>query len=357
MTNSSLSSVLKRSLAVFGTALLAGGCGESAPKVVTVDDLVDEAAERLSLGQIPEARTAISNAYAMASGDVDVRLLKAQIDFHSRGDGDLESAAALYRGIANDESLDRKVRSQGWAGLGVLDRFANERDAARLDLLRALRMDGKNASAWYNLGCVYRDSFGFNEAACDCFENFVRLETNDLERVAKTQRTYIRDLREERTNTILEIPGSRNANATACNAALLAAEAAVKKGTFKTARLRYDEALKADPTSFKAALGMARMCLKTDPSEAGRKAALDYYYRACKLGPSSVSTFIAAGDLAYSTSGGIVSAIGYYSRAMAADPTNTTAIDGLIRSLRKNKQKNTADAYQLYRDFLSKKFR
>ena len=355
MTNSSLSSVLKSVAAAAGSALLLCGCGESAPKTVTVDDLVDETAAKLALGQIPEAQAAISNAYSVASGDVDVRLLKAQVDFHGR---DYESAAKLYRGVANDEKLDRKVRSQGWAGLGVLGRYANDRDAARLDLLRAIRMDGKNAAAWYNLGCVYRDGFGYNEAACDCFETFVRLETNDIERVKKVQRVVIRDLREQRTNTILEIPGSRNVNASACSAALLAAEAAVKKGTFKTAKLRYADALKADPTSFKAALGMAKMCLETDATEAGKKAALEYYGQACRLSPSSVSTFIAAGDLAFSLGNTFVlRAIKYYSCAMAADPTNTTAIDGLIRSLRKNKQKTTADAYQLYRDFLSKKFK
>ena len=292
---------------------------------------------------------------AMAAEDVDVRLLKAQVDFHGR---DVDSAAKLYRGIANDESLDRRLRSEGWAGLGVIDRYNNARDAARLDLLRALRMDGKNASAWYNLGCVYRDSFGFVSAACDCFETFVRLETNDLERVSKVQRTFIRDLREDRAAEILEIPGARTVNAAACSTALQAAETAVKKGTFKTAKLRYEDAIKADPTSFKAALGLAKMTLKCDATEAGKKKALEYYGQACRLGPSSVSTFIAAGDLAYSLGNThVLRAIEYYSRAMAADPTNTTAIDGLIRSLRKNKQKQTSDDYQRYRDFLKLKFK
>ena len=356
MTNSSRSSVLKSSFAAAGLAILACGCGESSPKALSVDDYVDEAAAKLAVGEIAAAQAAVSNAYALASEDVDVRLLKAQIDFHGR---DFASAAKLYRGVANDESLDRKVRAQGWAGLGVVELYTDARgDLARLDFLRALRMDGKNASAWYNLGSVYRDSFRFYEAACDCFETFVRLETNDLDKVSKAQRTYIRDLREERTNAILEIPGARTVNAASCSTALQAAEAAVKKGTFKTAKLRYEEALKADPTSFKAALGMAKTSLKTDATEAGKKKALEYYHWACKLGPSSVSTFIAAGDLAYSLGGGFVlRAIEFYSRAMAADPTNTTAIDGLIRSLRKNNQKSTSDAYQSYRDFLKLKFK
>lgn len=353
MTNSSLSSVLKSAALAVGTALLVCGCSEPAPKEVTVDDLVDETAAKLALGQIPEAQAAISNAWEKAPGEVDVRLLKAQVDFHGR---DFDSAARLYRGIAEDESLDRKVRSQGWAGLGVVDRCLERRDASRLAFLRALRMDGKNAAAWYNLGCVYRDSFSYYAAACDCFETFVRLETNDVERVKKVQHVVIRDLREERTNAILEIPGSRTADAAACNKALLAAEEALKKNAFKRAKLRYEDALKADPTSFKATVGLAKMLLKTEPNNDGKRKALDYYHRAYVISPSSVSTLIAAGDLAFS-SGNLLRAKQFYSSAMAADPTNITAIDGLIRSLRKNKESKTADAYQEYRSFLARKFK
>lgn len=353
MTNSSLSFALKSAAVVVGTALLFCGCSEPAPKEPTIDDFVDEAAAKLALGQIPEAQIAISNAFEKAPGEVDVRLLKAQIDFHTR---DFESAAKLYRDIAEDESLDLTVRSQGWAGLGVIDRYEERRDAARLDLLRAWRLDGKNAAAWYNLGCVYRDGFNFFAAACDCFEMFVRLETNDLERVKKVQHVVIRDLREQRTNAVLEIPGSRTADAAACNKALLAAEEAVKKNAFKRAKLRYEDALKADPTSFKATVGLAKMLLKTEPNSDGKRKALDCYHRAYTISPSSVSTLIAAGDLALST-GNTLRAKKFYSSAMAADPTNTTAIDGLIRSLRRNKESKTADDYQSYRDFLSRKFR
>ena len=118
MTNSSLSSALKSVAAAVavGSALLICGCGEPEPQPPTVDELVDEAAAKLSLGQIPEAEAVISNLWEQASGDLDVRLLKAQISFHAR---DLETAEKLYRGIAEDESLDRRSRAQGWAGLGV----------------------------------------------------------------------------------------------------------------------------------------------------------------------------------------------------------------------------------------------
>lgn len=351
MTNSSLSSVLNLS-AVLSLAALCG-CGEIGGQEPTVDGFVEEASAALAAGRLADARVAISNAWVLAAGDVDVRLLKAQIDFHDRN---YVSSAKLFKGVAEDAALDRKVRAQGWAGLAVVDLCGNDRDAARLDCLRALRLDGKNASAWYHLGYIYHNGFKYYEAASDCYECFVRLETNAVEKVLKAQRNYIPALREERTNSILEIPGARTPDRAACTKALQAAEAAIKKKTFKTAKLRYEEALKADPTSAPAAVGYAKLLLRTDTTADGKKRALEYYCRACKLNPSSTSTFIAAGELAASI-GNHLTARELYSRAVAADRTNVTAIDGLIRSLRKNKQKNTADAYQLYREFLAQKVR
>ena len=351
MTNSSLSSVLNLS-AVLSLAGLCG-CGDLIKPEVTVDGLVEEASAALAAGRLVDARAAVSNAFELAASDVDVRLLKAQVDFHDRN---YDSAAKIFRGIADDAGLDRKVRAQGWSGLAVIDLCREDRDSARLDCMRALRMDGKNASAWYHLGYIYYNSFKYYEAASDCYECFVRLESADPEKVKKAQRTYIPALREERTNSILEIPGARTPDRAACTKALQAAEAAIKKRTFKTARLRYQEALKADPTSAPAAVGYAKLLLRSGATAADKKLALDYYCRACKLNPSSTSTFIAAAELAVSL-GNYLTARKLYSRAVAADRTNVTAIDGLIRALRKTNQSKTASAYQLYREFLALKIR
>lgn len=350
MTNSSLSSVLNLAVTASLAAALSG-CGDSSPKTLTVDDYVDEAAAKLAVADIDAARIAISNAYELASGDVDVRLLKAQIDFYQR---DNASAAELYRGIAEDTSLDRKIRSQGWAGLGVIAQFNNNSHEARVDFLKARRLDGKNPSVWYHLGYLYYNDFGFYSAASDCYETFVRLETVADERVQKVQRTVIPQLREARTNEILEIPGARNPDRAGCAKALQAAETAVKKSNFKTAVARYGDALKADPTSAPAALGLARMIAKTDKTAQGRQRALEYYRRACKLSPNSISTFIAAADFAVSMDSHLTAG-DLYSRAIAADPTNITAIDGLIRALRKANQPKAANLYQKYREFLAVK--
>ena len=350
MTNSWRLSVPETALAL---AALLAGCGERPLAEKTVDELVDEASAALAVADLAKAGAAVSNAWLKASSDVDVRLLKAQIDFHAR---DYASAAKLFRGIAEDAALDRKLRAQGWAGLGVVDQCAADRDTARLDFLRALRCDRKNASAWYHLGYIYYNDYSYFEAANDCYETFVRLETTADQRVQKVQRSVIPALREARTESILEIPGSRSPDRAGCTKALQEAEEALKKKTFKTARQRYEAALKADPTSFPAALGMAKLLAKTDTTAEGKKKTLEYYRLACKLGPSSISTFLAAGELAVAT-GNHLTARELYSRAVAADPTNITAIDGLIRALRKTNQSRVASAYQLYREFLAVKIK
>ena len=339
-----------RSLALVLGAIILSGCGNE-QKTKTVDELVDEAAAKLAIADLVSAKAAISNAYVLASGDVDVRLLKAQIDFHAR---DYASAAKLFKGVAEDKSLDRKLRAQGWAGLGVLDQCANERDLARIDFLKALRLDGKNLAAWYHLGYIYHNDYGYYKAAKDCYEYFVSLSPAIDDRVLKVQRSTIPALREAQDNSILEIPGARNPDSAACAKALAAAEAAMKKKTFKTARMRYEESVKADPTSEPAAIGFAKFLVKNDQTAAGKKLALEQYRRACKLAPSKVSDFLAAGEFAAAT-GNHLTARELYSRAVAADPTNISAIDGLIRALRKTNQSKTASAYQLYREFLAVK--
>ena len=349
MTNFSLSSALKFSALVVAAGLLGCDSGEKPP--ATADDFVDLAAAKLAAGDLGAAAAAVSNAVELAGGDVDVRLLKAQVDFNTR---EYESARKIYRAIAEDASLDRETRSQGWAGLGVVDYAAQDHHAARCDFLRAIRLDARNAAARYHLGLLYRDIFGFNEAALDQFQLYVRVASEIDERVKKVQQTVIPELKEMVQRMVLDIPGARDRDPGTCSKALNAAEAAMKKGTFKTARLRYEEAVKADPTSYPAVTGLARAYLKTDASATGMRKAIENYLTACKLKPSSTQTYFTAGELAAKAGQhGIATEV--YSRAMAADPTSTTAIDGLIRALRKTNFGKAAAVYQSYRDSLAKK--
>jgi len=324
-------------------------CVELAPD--NVDALVYLARIKLAVGELPEAGAWIAKAEELVSGDVDVKLLSAQIAWHLK---DYEKAASLYSSVADDASLDASLRAEGCTGLGIVEMARGEAHLARVAFLRAIRIDRKKASAWYHLGLLYREApFGYLEAALEQLEIFVRLDENASPRVQKTLRVLIPGLKESIARAAAERPGAAQRNSAQCSTAISKAEAAVKKGAWKTARQCYQEALDADALSYPAALGLAKALLKVDASKTGQSKAFEMYKLACSLRPGAVKTFIEAGEFATKI-GMHGQAVEIYSRAVAANPGSIPAIDGLIKALRKvgGRQKE-ASAYQRYRDSVS----
>ena len=321
------------------------------------DRLLYLARAELELGELEKAKAAIERAAANADGESDIILLKSQIAWHAK---DYKAAADSFSAVANDSKLDASVRAQGWAGLGVVQMTCDNHHLARIAFLRALRLDRKNAAAWYHLGLLYRDGLdrngnGYPEAALEQFEIFARLEKVADPRVQKVQRRFIPALKEQIAAAAAERPGVSKRNSAACATALATADAAMKKGNCKAARESYQKALTADPLSYPAALGLAKAWEKSDATKEGRQKAFENYKTACTLRPSAVSTFLAAGALAVNL-GYTLQAIEIYSRAVAANPNSLDAIDGLIRALRKSGGKDKiANAYQAYRDSLRKR--
>ena len=315
-----------------------------------VDRLLYLARTELELGELEKAKSLIEQAAENSEGDADVALLESQIAWYLK---DYKTAANGFADIANDGKLDAAVRAQGWAGLGVVEMTCDNHHLARVAFLRAIRLDRRNAAAWYHLGLLYRDGFRYLEAALEQFEIFVRLEAEASPRVQKVQRTVIPGLKEEIARSATERPGVDKRNSASCAALISTAEAAVKNGNFKAAREAYQKALAADPLSYPAAFGLAKAWEKTDATKAGMAKAYDNYKIACTLRPSAISTFLAAGALAAKL-GYFAQAVEIYSRAMAASPTSLEAIDGMIRSLRRSgNRQQVAEAYQGYRDSLS----
>ena len=316
------------------------------------DRLLYLARTELELGELAKAQEAVGRARELAGGDVDVKLLAAQSAWHAK---DYKGAADLFASVANDATLEPSMRAQGWAGLGVVEMTCDNHHLARVAFLRAIRLDRRNASAWYHLGLLYRDGFGYLEASLEQFEIFVRLEAEASPRVQKVQRTIIPALKDQIARSATERPGASKRNSAACATEIAKAESALKAGNAKQARETYQRALAADPLSYPAALGLAKAWEKTDSTKAGQVKVFESYKVACSLRPSAVSTFLAAGSLAAKL-GYTLQAVEIYSRAVAANPYSLEAIDGLIRALRKSGGKDTvADAYQRYRDSLGKK--
>lgn len=326
---------------------------EAAPQ--EVDRLIYLARVKLDLGELAESRQLIERAEMIDGDAADVRMLSAQVACHSK---DYKKAAEIFLKIANDANLDSVIRSQAFAGLGVVEMSCENLHLARIDFLRALRLDRRNASAYYHLGLLYRDGLdrngsGYYEAALEQLEMFVRLNEDSDPRIQKVQKTIIPGIKEMIAQATASRPGAAKRDSAACATLIAQAEADFKKGAFKSARKNYAAALAADPLSDRAALNLAKCWEKTDATKDGQLKALECYQTVCVLRPSATVIFLTTGNLAMKL-GKYALASEIYSRAIAANPTSKDAIDGLIRALQKlGNRTSVARAYQAYRDSLS----
>jgi len=318
------------------------------------DPLLLLARIKLDLGELAAADDLVTKAAILAAGDSDVVLLGAQIAWHRK---DYTKAAKAFASVADKAAFDVETRAHGFVGLGIVEMTCNNIHASRVAFLKALRLDRRNASAWYHLALLYRDGFGYPEAALEHLEIFVRLEASASPRVQKVQRVLIPALKESVARKLADRPGAAKRDSSACSTQIAKAEAAWKKGDFRRAREFYQAAVAADALSYPAAEGLARAWLKTDMTKAGQTKALESYRKACVLRPSAVSTFLTTASLAAKL-GFNAQAVEIYSRAVAASPTSLEALDGLIRALRKvGGQAKAADAYQGYRTMVATKAR
>ena len=311
------------------------------------DALLYLARIKLEAGDLPAARSWVDKAAQAAAGAVDVRLVSAQVAWHEK---DYGKAAELFSLVAEDTKLSPELRAQGWTGLGLVEMANERRHMARIAFLRAIRLNRRDAAAWYHIGLVYRDKFGYLEAALEQFEIFVRLEAAASPRVQKTLRSVIPALKEQIAREAASRPGVSKRDSAACAASLAKAEAEWKKGSFRNAREAYAAALSADPLSYPAAIGLAKAWAKTDATKAGQVKSFENYKLACSLRPGATSTFLNAGELA-ARLGYHAQAAEIFSRAVASSPTSIAALDGLIRALQNSGgHKAEARAYQLYRE-------
>ncbi len=313
----------------------------------SVDAMVMLARVQSDLGKMSDALATITKAAELRPDDVDVALLDAEIAFWSR---DVTRAIKRFTEVACNESATPEVQSLGWTGRGIVAMSYNKRDFARIAFLRAIRLDRRNPSARYHLGLLYRgDSYGYLDAALEQFEIFVRLGKEADPRAVHAQRVIIPGIKEDIARRAASRAGADKRDANASAAALLRGDAAFKRKRYATAKKEYEAAFKADVLSYPAALGLAMALEKCDTSSVGRRRALDMYKEACALRPSAVRTYITTGELA-ARLGQHATACEIYSRAVAANPSDISAIDGLIRALGKTGHPKEAAAYQRYRE-------
>ena len=327
---------------------------ECAPN--SVDALVWLTRVKLELGELADAKKLVARATAL-SQDADVRMLAAQIAWHAK---DYDAAESGFQAIADDAKQTTELRAQAWAGIGVVEMSQEHSHAARVAFLRALKLNFRDAAARYHLGLLYRDGFGYYEAALEQLQIYSRLDEEATPRVQKVKQTMIPSLMRQIAADAASRNGAARRDSSAAAAAIARAATAEKAGKIDTARKEYESAYKFDPLSAPAALGLARCWQRTKASgKRGGTAdpqgrALDYYQAACALQPSKVATFLTAGKLALDLNQAARAEV-LYSRALAAKPTSLDAVDGLIRALTRQGKSKTAKVYQQYRDALSKK--
>ncbi len=335
---------------------LAGCGGDEARRAPTTDEWMAQAQQHLALGELVAATNAMAHAEQLSPTDVDVIELAGQLAYHLR---DYAKAREAYTALTAVENAPA-IRSRGFAGLAVIDLASMvgssadvSRARARVNLLKALKLDGSNASARYHLGRLYRDNYKYNEAALDQFALYSRLEKQDAERLTRVQRGIMTELKNEIARATATRPGVEKRDSAKCAAVLKRAEEAVKKGHFKTAKLRYNDAYEADVLSYPAVLGLAQAWAKVDSSIPGQKEALTYYKIAAELRPSAKDTLMTTGDLAMKVKN-YMTAIGAYSRALAVRPNDAKVVAALVKAYRAANRSEEGGVYADYQNFLTK---
>lgn len=214
---------------------------------------------------------------------------------------------------------------------------------ARTEFMLASIFDSRNSEAYYQLGCLYRDVFGYNEQAMEQFMLFVRLSDESDGRRKQVLHKVLPEVRKKISLSIAELPGISTRDSTKCEEELKKADACMKNGELDDATMHYKAAYGADPLSFNAANGLARSL----ESSGHGKDALNYYRTACLLKPQSAAVFVKTGELAMEQGMPAVAADAF-SRAVATLPRSHAAVEALADALHKLKREDEARAYRLY---------
>jgi tetratricopeptide (TPR) repeat protein len=126
----------------------------------------------IAMGDMTLAQQAAEAARACDPASAEAFLLEGDVSWHAK---DFARAKAAYGAVAEARDVPAALRSQAYASRAVVELAENAFDAARISLWRALRLNRRNAAAWYHLGVLSRDTWKFDEAALLQFDMAARL--------------------------------------------------------------------------------------------------------------------------------------------------------------------------------------
>lgn len=340
-------------IALFAT--LVAGCGKESPAPADAPAQAPDAAAQLNalvnagVAAIAQkdsaaATDAAEKALALQPESAEACLMAGQAACLRQ---DFKQARSLFTSVITNK-LPAVLRAKAYAGLGTVEFLQHNPDIARISFLQARRLDIKNDAAWYYLGLIYRDVYRFYEAADEHFKMFARLSRSDDPRANKVTFEILPELRKTLASIAASRPGSSSGKPGVAAALIREAEELVAKNNLPAAKKKYADAYAADPMSYAAALGYARILVKTDKSPEGVRKAILAYRAAIDQKPAVHKNYLEVAHLARENKLW-VQAVEIMNRAVAHVPDKTEVLDQLISALIKTGNSKLANAWHEYR--------
>ena len=296
----------------------------------------------IDLGEMPSARDAVESALAIEPQSAEARLVDGQIAFYTR---DYSRARKDFNAVAEAGRLPPAIRSQALSELAVAEISENNFDMARLALWRAVRLDRKNAAAWYHLGHLSRDTYRFENAALEQFEMAGRL-IKDPERAKAIAHSVIPALRESLRAKMASKP--RASTRDPATAAKLVAEGeALQKRDPKRASAKFSEAYSKDPLSYAAAWNYAKATSASAKTDSSVDKALAAFQDAIDVRPNSQELYRTAAEAAR-RHGRNMQAAKFLNQALAHEFENKATLKIYVQVLRRLGRASEAKLYEAY---------
>lgn len=296
----------------------------------------------VDLGELKSARIAIDSARAVDPSSAEARLLDGHIAYLAK---DYARATRAFSDVSSARQLPGEMRSKAMVAQAVLQLSENRFDHARVSLWRAIRMDGRNAAAWYHLGYLSRDTYRFEDAALEQFQMASRL-MKDPVRVNTVTQSIIPTVRESLRAKIAGKPGvaARDPGA----AAKLVAEAeSLAKGNPKKSAVKFAEAYEKDPLSYAAAWNYAKLKGESAKSDADIARVLTAFQDAVDQRPNSQLTYRTAARFALARRRPI-RAERFLSQALSHNPEDKATLELYVQTLRRLGKTAEAKLYDSY---------
>jgi len=296
----------------------------------------------VDLGEIPAAKAAVESAIAIYPCSAEAKLIEGQIAYYGK---DYALAKKNFNELAEAKQLPAGLRSNALAGRAVMEIAANLFDRARLTLWRAVRLDRKNAAAWYHLGHLSRDTYRFDDAALEQFEMAGRL-MKDPARAKAIARDTIPALRESLRARIASKPGAAKRDPGAAAKLVAEAEALAAKDP-KKAAAKFAEAYAKDPLSYAAAWNFAKSSVSGAKTDLEVTKAIEAFQDAIDQRPNSQDTYRTAARAALGRNKPM-RAEKFLSQALAHDPENKATLEIYVQTLRRLGKTTEAKLYEAY---------